>query len=73
MNNWHFIEECMCHRCGEVRTKRAMVANDYSAMMAEFYMRLCPICGNKRCPKATDHSLECTGSNDSGQPGSIYE
>jgi DNA-directed RNA polymerase subunit RPC12/RpoP len=33
---------------------------------------LCPVCGNKRCPKATDHELECTGSNESGQPGSVY-
>lgn len=26
-------------------------------------MILCPECGNKRCPKATDHNLECTNSN----------
>jgi hypothetical protein len=36
-------------------------------------MFLCPTCGNKRCPKATDHRLKCTGSNEPGQPGSIYE
>ena len=35
-------------------------------------MILCPICGNKRCPKAKDHNLDCTNSNDSGQPGSRY-
>jgi len=35
-------------------------------------MIVCPKCGNKRCPKATDCSLECTGSNAPGQPGSIY-
>jgi hypothetical protein len=35
-------------------------------------MWLCPVCGNKRCPKATDHRLDCTGSNDPGQPGSRY-
>lgn len=35
-------------------------------------MILCPICGNKRCPKATDHNLECTNSNESGQAGSRY-
>lgn len=33
---------------------------------------LCPNCGNKRCPKASDCSLECTNSNEAGQPGSIY-
>lgn len=35
-------------------------------------MFLCPICGNKRCPKATDHRLACTGSNEPGQEGSSY-
>jgi hypothetical protein len=29
-------------------------------------------CGCKRCPKSSDHRLECTGSNAPGQPGSIY-
>jgi len=33
----------------------------------------CIVCGNKRCPKATDCALECTWSNKPGQPGSIYE
>lgn len=36
-------------------------------------MLLCPECGNKRCPKASDHDLACTGSNESGQPGSAYK
>lgn len=35
-------------------------------------MFLCETCGNKRCPHATDHRLTCTGSNDPGQPGSVY-
>jgi hypothetical protein len=35
-------------------------------------MILCSECGNKRCPKASDHRLDCTSSNDPGQPGSIY-
>jgi Zn finger protein HypA/HybF involved in hydrogenase expression len=35
-------------------------------------MILCPECGNKRCPKASDHELECTGSNEPGQTGSVY-
>lgn len=35
-------------------------------------MILCPTCGNKRCPKASDHDLACTGSNEAGQPGSVY-
>ena len=32
----------------------------------------CTVCGNKRCPRATDCSLPCTGSNEPGQPGSVY-
>ena len=36
-------------------------------------MIVCPTCGNKRCPKASDHTLACTGSNDPGQKGSAYE
>ena len=35
-------------------------------------MIACGVCGNKRCPKATDCELACTGSNELGQVGSIY-
>jgi Zn finger protein HypA/HybF involved in hydrogenase expression len=52
--------KCGCLRCiksrGEVAT----------------HMVVCPACGNKRCPRASDHNLDCTNSNDPGQPGSIY-
>lgn len=34
---------------------------------------VCPECGNKRCPKAHNHSKDCTNSNDPGQPGSSWE
>lgn len=34
---------------------------------------VCQSCGNKRCPRATDHNLECTGSNEPGQVGSAYQ
>ena len=34
---------------------------------------VCKICGNKRCPHATDHEFECTNSNEPGQTGSFYE
>lgn len=33
----------------------------------------CELCGNKRCPHHTNHTLECTGSNEPGQKGSVYE
>jgi hypothetical protein len=35
-------------------------------------MILCPVCGNKRCPRATNHTNLCTNSNEPGQPGSRY-
>lgn len=56
-----------CHVClhGEFDKTTGM---PLSAMR----MIVCPTCGNKRCPKATDHENACTGSNDIGQGGSIY-
>lgn len=33
---------------------------------------VCPNCGKKRCPKATHHDHECTGSNEPGQLGSRF-
>ena len=32
----------------------------------------CTVCGNKRCPRATDCSLPCTNSNEPNQEGSVY-
>jgi DNA-directed RNA polymerase subunit RPC12/RpoP len=41
--------------------------------MMNMRMIVCSTCGNKRCPKATNHELTCTGSNEPGQKGSRYE
>ncbi len=35
-------------------------------------MFVCCSCGFKRCPKATWHCNECSGSNEPNQPGSSY-
>ena len=35
-------------------------------------MIVCSDCGNKRCPKASNHRHQCTGSNEPNQRGSIY-
>ena len=60
-----------CFSCDDVRAKRQLEAGDrLSALMRR--MIVCPDCGNKRCPKATHHDNECSGSNNFGQPGSIY-
>lgn len=32
-------------------------------------MEVCPACGNKRCPHASDRQMRCTGSNEVGQVG----
>lgn len=42
----------------------------------EFVFRpfiVCSVCGNKRCPKATDCNLNCSGSNATGQKGSLFK
>ncbi len=38
-----------------------------------WWMVVCCICGNKRCPHATNHENECTNSNETGQAGSVYK
>ena len=58
---------CECHRCID---EKGLNVNGLPLSMTK--MILCPECGNKRCPKASDHRLACTNSNDLGQPGSIY-
>lgn len=35
-------------------------------------MYVCDLCGHKRCPRATDCTFSCTGSNEPGQVGSMY-
>lgn len=55
-------KECGCWKCITER-------DDTARMMR---MVLCPTCGNKRCPHASNHDLVCTHSNAPGQSGSIY-
>ena len=60
---------CECHRCikeKDLRDPSGMLPLNMSKMI------LCAECGNKRCPKASDHMLACTGSNEPGQSGSVY-
>lgn len=59
--------KCWCYNClHEIKDERG-----WPVTMSTFIV--CPDCGNKRCPKSTDHNLACTNSNDPGQPGSRYE
>lgn len=52
--------KCGCGKCIEGRGEIAM------------HFVVCPTCGNKRCPHASDHEFTCTGSNEPGQAGSVY-
>lgn len=64
------LDSC-CHKCNKGKTKD--IGDGFEVPISGLIMVLCLTCGNKRCPKASDHELECTGSNKSGQKGSIYE
>ena len=64
-----YTRSCHCLRCLEEEGKEDVPGMPIIATR----MILCPKCGNKRCPHATDHRNECTNSNVSGQKGSIYE
>lgn len=59
-----------CRACLDARDEWAGV-NPMNYQTAR-RMVVCVTCGNKRCPKATDHRLACTGSNAAGQAGSVY-
>lgn len=59
---------CDCHRC----IYEHSLTDDAGFPLSLTKMILCPTCRNKRCPKASDHRLTCTGSNQPGQAGSVY-
>lgn len=59
---------CLCHKCIEENNVKINGIFSLSSMI----MILCPLCGNKRCPHASDHNFECTNSNKPDQKGSIY-
>ena len=65
--------ECECHRCIQEKNLTVLLFNNIPMDLSAAKMILCGECGNKRCPKASDHRLECTSSNAPGQAGSVYE
>ncbi len=56
--------DCMCRTC--LRDIKLGFYPITSVMMI-----LCPVCGNKRCPKADDHRMECTKSNKPDKVGKL--
>lgn len=58
--------KCWCYNClKEIKDERG-----WPLTMSTFIV--CPTCGNKRCPRSTDHNYDCTNSNEPGQEGSRY-
>lgn len=56
-----------CHACVRAADIRR------NGLRLDFAMLIvCPDCGNKRCPKASDHLNTCTGSNEPNQAGSVF-
>lgn len=65
-------EDCKsCHKCLEGKAVK-ILGGRVEIPASSTRMIVCPVCGCKRCPKASDHELACTDSNDPGQPGSVY-
>ena len=63
---------CECHRC-IAENKLGQQAGFMWLPLSSTKMILCPVCGCKRCPRASDHDLACTNSNAPGQAGSVYQ
>lgn len=61
--------KCPCRRC--IRERGDRDETGWLPLEATI-MILCPTCGNKRCPHASDCRYACTGSNEPGQEGSVY-
>ena len=60
-------EPCRCYKCLE----QQIDPKTFLPLTMNTFI-VCPDCGNKRCPRATDHTLGCTNSNEPGQQGSRY-
>lgn len=63
-------KQCGCIQCLRDHDERNPCMPSLPAETGR--MVVCAICGNKRCPHATNHRHECTHSNAPGQHGSIY-
>ena len=64
----HFPPEATCCM---VCNKAWRMALPFPENLQSFFI-VCPTCGNKRCPKATQHDNTCGKSNAPGQLGSWY-
>lgn len=62
---------CTCYECWRTGKSEASSSGNFLGVRMHSFI-VCEICGNKRCPHATNHALPCTNSNVPGQPGSRY-
>ena len=65
-------EHACCHKCWNAYVDQETEDQRLTRMLSRPFI-VCGQCGNKRCPQASDHDLDCTNSNDTGQKGSVYE
>ena len=56
--------KCHCRKCIEIGDV---------PMFGWAVFTVCQKCGNKRCPKASDHRMKCTGSNELNQVGELED
>lgn len=69
--------QCQCYACVSAHCEAnplspsGLTLGVFDLRLARYF--LCETCGNKRCPHAANHRNECTGSNEPGQIGSLYE
>lgn len=67
---------CLCIKCCDERRAKLKANDNLGWIMANTFANFryaCEICGNKRCPHHSDHTLACTNSNEPGQPGSYFK
>lgn len=60
-----------CSVCWDVTLSNQPKDEQWEWLMENQIMMLCPMCGNKRCPKAYWHEYKCTNSNAKGQAGEL--
>ena len=62
------MSDCRCRKCWHFECEQKE-----TPIFERVLFIACSICGNKRCPHATDHELACTDANEPNQPGPYYQ
>lgn len=51
--------QCHCGSCEDARTARLVELTGEAAWTGRRFMIVCPVCGDKRCPRAAHHDHPC--------------